>query len=77
VKVRLEPRDCLELTELLELRVFVELQAAQDRLVSKAQLDNKVLQESAQRVLRGLRDSKAQSGQKVQLEWLALAELQD
>ena len=77
MKVRLEPRDCLELTELLELRVFVELQAAQDRLVSKAQLDNKVLQESAQRVLRGLRDSKAQSGQKVQLEWLALAELQD
>jgi hypothetical protein len=77
VKVRQELLDCLESTELLELRVFVEPQAAQDRLDSKVQLDNKVLQESAQVELQGLRDSKAQSGQKVLLEWLALAELQD
>jgi hypothetical protein len=77
VKARQEPRDCLESTELLELRVFVEPQAARDRLVNKAQLDNKVLQESAQVELRGLPDSKAQSGQKVLLEWSALAELQD
>jgi hypothetical protein len=70
-------RDYLVLTELLELRVFVEPQVAQDRLGNKVQLDNKVLQESAQVELRELQDSKAQLGQKALLEWLALAELQD
>jgi hypothetical protein len=70
-------QDYLVLTELQELRVFVELQEAQDRLVNKAQLDNKVLQESAQVELRELQDSKAQLGQKALLEWLALADQRD
>jgi len=65
----------LALTEPLGLLDCAELQAAQDRLGSKAQLDNKVLQESAQAELRVLPDSKAQSGQKGLLEALALAEL--
>jgi hypothetical protein len=76
-KGRLGLQDYLVLTELQVRQVFAELQEAQAFKVNKAQLDNKVLQESAQVELRGLPDSKAQSGQKVLLEWLALAELQD
>jgi hypothetical protein len=76
-KGQLVLQDYLALTELRELRVCAELQEAQAFKDSKEPQDCKVLLELAHLEPQVLQDSKAQSGHKVLLEWLALAELLD
>jgi hypothetical protein len=70
-------QDYLALTELQGLLDCAERRVARAFKASKARLGNKVLLGLEHLELRELRDNKAQSGQKVLLEWLALAELQD
>jgi hypothetical protein len=70
-------QDYLVLTELRELRVFAELLEAQAFKDSKEPQDCRVLLELVHLELPEPQDSKAQLAHKDQLEWLALAELQD
>jgi hypothetical protein len=76
-KARLVLQDYLALTELQVPQVFAELQEAQAFKDSKEPQDCKVLLVLVHLELPEPQDSKAQSGHKDQLEWLALAELQD
>jgi hypothetical protein len=63
--------------ELLELQDCAEPLVARASKVNKGRLGNKVLLGLEHLEQQVLRVSKAQSGQKAQQEWLALAELQD
>jgi hypothetical protein len=76
-KARLVLQDYLALTELQGPQVFAELQEAQAFKDSKEPQDCKVLLVLVHRELQEPRVSKGQLGHKDQLEWLALAELQD
>jgi hypothetical protein len=63
--------------ELLELQDCAEPLVARASKVNKGRLGNKVLLGLAHLEPQALRVSKARLGHKAQLEWLALAELQD
>jgi hypothetical protein len=77
VKDRQVLQDYLVSTELQGLQVFAELQEAQVFKVSKELQDCRVLLALVHLELQEPRDNKGQSGQKDQLGWSALAELQD